>query len=142
MTDLPPYTRTPVTTPDGTPVVGWSGPPGAEPFTKPTHRPCCSSHGVAMTCARYRRTHFVEVRPCCAVDVNTLAVEARPAFERHRLPGCGTAAENGRCTCVRCYCGRPAHGWGTACGEHDTPFTPSDVLAQQVAEFCESGGDQ
>jgi hypothetical protein len=30
-----------------------------------THNPCCSSHGVNMTCETYRRTHFVEVGPCC-----------------------------------------------------------------------------
>lgn len=33
----------------------------------PTHRPCCSSHHRDMTCAEYRRTHFVEVGPCCAI---------------------------------------------------------------------------
>lgn len=38
----------------------------------PTHAPCCSSHGVPMTCARYRRTHYVEVRPCCAIDAARL----------------------------------------------------------------------
>lgn len=32
-----------------------------------THRPCCSSHGRHLTCADYRRTHFVEVGPCCSV---------------------------------------------------------------------------
>jgi hypothetical protein len=32
-----------------------------------THRPCCSTHGRHMTCAQYRRTHFVEVGPCCSV---------------------------------------------------------------------------
>ena len=32
-----------------------------------THRPCCSSHGRHMTCAEYRRTHFVEVGPCCSI---------------------------------------------------------------------------
>lgn len=31
-----------------------------------THTPCCSSHGVYMTCLDYRRTHFVEVGSCCA----------------------------------------------------------------------------
>lgn len=39
------------------------------------HDPCCSSHGVPMTCERYRRTHFVEVRPCCSEDVVRLAAE-------------------------------------------------------------------
>lgn len=33
-----------------------------------THTPCCSAHGRDMTCRNYRRTHFVEVRPCCAAD--------------------------------------------------------------------------
>lgn len=42
----------------------------AEPVT---HDPCCSAHGVPMTCTRYRRTHFVEVRPCCAHDRTALA---------------------------------------------------------------------
>jgi hypothetical protein len=40
------------------------------------HDPCCSSHGVPMTCSRYRRTHFVEVRPCCSEDAERLALEA------------------------------------------------------------------
>jgi hypothetical protein len=35
------------------------------------HDPCCSSHGVTMDCTRYRRTHFVEVRPCCSADADT-----------------------------------------------------------------------
>lgn len=39
----------------------------------PTHTPCCSSHGVRMDCATYRRTHFVETRPCCDMDA-----KARP----------------------------------------------------------------
>lgn len=38
----------------------------------PTHFPCCTAHGVDMTCAQYRRTHFVEVRPCCAADARLL----------------------------------------------------------------------
>lgn len=41
-----------------------------------THEPCCSAHGVPMTCQRYRRTHFVEVRPCCSVDAAALNAEA------------------------------------------------------------------
>ncbi len=45
-----------------------------------THNPCCSSHGVDMDCATYRRTHFVEVGPCCSVWA-----------EEH--PEYGTAAE-------------------------------------------------
>ncbi len=40
----------------------------------PTHTPCCSSHGVDMTCEKYRRTHFVETRPCCTIDQQALAV--------------------------------------------------------------------
>lgn len=39
-----------------------------------THDPCCSAHGEAMNCARYRRTHFVEVRPCCEADAAALGV--------------------------------------------------------------------
>lgn len=39
------------------------------------HLPCCSSHGVDMSCADYRRTHFVEVRPCCAYDAALLRAE-------------------------------------------------------------------
>jgi hypothetical protein len=31
-----------------------------------THIPCCSSHGVKMTCPDYKRTHFVEVGNCCS----------------------------------------------------------------------------
>lgn len=65
-----------------------------EPFVKPTspysapllalinankesldHAPCCSSHDVAMTCERYRRTHFVEVRPCCSTDRARMELE-------------------------------------------------------------------
>lgn len=38
-----------------------------------THRPCCSAHGVDMSCDQYRRSHFVEVRPCCcSVDAAVL----------------------------------------------------------------------
>lgn len=40
------------------------------------HSPCCSSHGLPMTCERYRRTHFVEVRPCCAADRERIELEA------------------------------------------------------------------
>lgn len=32
-----------------------------------------------MTCERYRRTHFVEVRPCCSADAAALAVETSGA---------------------------------------------------------------
>jgi hypothetical protein len=41
---------------------------GQGPPDGPTHVPCCTAHGVPMTCERYRRTHFIEVRPCCAID--------------------------------------------------------------------------
>lgn len=37
-----------------------------------THNPCCSSHNVNMTCERYRKTHFVGVRPCCTDDAKIL----------------------------------------------------------------------
>ena len=49
--------------------------PEPQPTPEPTHVPCCSAHGVPMTCARYRRTHFVEVRPCCSIDAQALAQE-------------------------------------------------------------------
>jgi hypothetical protein len=39
------------------------------------HDPCCSSHGVPMSCEDYRRTHFCEVRPCCGIDVERLKDE-------------------------------------------------------------------
>lgn len=39
------------------------------------HSPCCSAHGEDMTCEKYRRTHFVEVRPCCAFDAAVLKRE-------------------------------------------------------------------
>lgn len=41
------------------------------------HAPCCSSHGVTMSCAQYRRTHFVEVRPCCAYDARLMEAERK-----------------------------------------------------------------
>lgn len=37
------------------------------------HNPCCSTHGVPMSCERYRRSHFVDVRPCCGADALRLA---------------------------------------------------------------------
>lgn len=64
MTDLPPYSRTPVTLPDGTPVIGWSGPtPPAAPHCRCSHpkgthyrdrkgRDLCGS--AACGCAVYR----------------------------------------------------------------------------------------
>jgi hypothetical protein len=36
------------------------------------HNPCCSSHKIPMSCEKYRLTHFVEVRPCCAIDAERL----------------------------------------------------------------------
>lgn len=36
------------------------------------HEPCCTAHGIPMDCERYRRTHFVEVRPCCSKDAERL----------------------------------------------------------------------
>jgi hypothetical protein len=53
----------------------------ALPVIDRTHRPCCSAHGVDMTCERYRRTHFVEVRPCCAVDAERLRAERAAALD-------------------------------------------------------------
>jgi hypothetical protein len=50
-------------------------PGGSEPSAPGAHEPCCSSHGVDMDCARYRRTHFVEVRPCCSADARLLKQE-------------------------------------------------------------------
>lgn len=37
-------------------------------FREPSaaHAPCCSSHGKLLCCACYRRSHFVEVGPCCS----------------------------------------------------------------------------
>lgn len=54
---------------------------------KPTHAPCCSSHGVDMDCAKYRRTHFVKVGNCCdawARQHPTMPIpdEAAEAFRR------------------------------------------------------------
>ncbi|CAL9606033.1 hypothetical protein SUDANB95_05491 [Actinosynnema sp. ALI-1.44] len=40
-----------------------------------THTPCCSAHGKSMSCATYRRTHFVEIRPCCWVDARQIAAQ-------------------------------------------------------------------
>lgn len=55
----------------------------AHPPAKLSHDPCCSSHGIAMTCARYRRTHFVEVRPCCEQDAIALGLAAATPTEEH-----------------------------------------------------------
>jgi hypothetical protein len=52
-----------------------------------THEPCCSAHGLSMTCARYRRTHFVEVRPCCAVDAAAMKAESEARFEAAVMAG-------------------------------------------------------
>lgn len=46
----------------------------ADPMPAAAHDPCCSSHGVPMSCARYRRTHFVDVRPCCEKDAERLGL--------------------------------------------------------------------
>lgn len=54
----------------------------SEASGEPTHIPCCSSHNEPMTCARYRRTHFVEVRPCCAVDAAALRAADRAEATR------------------------------------------------------------
>jgi hypothetical protein len=50
-----------------------------------THDPCCSSHGIVMDCARYRRTHFVEVRPCCTDDTHTTSYAAEIADADYAL---------------------------------------------------------
>lgn len=65
----------------------------------PTHVPCCSAHGVSMTCERYRRTHFVEVRPCCSIDARALTTET-PVLP---CPGCGGPMGDGdRATYGKC----------------------------------------
>lgn len=51
----------------------WCPPDGP---VEATHVPCCSAHGEPMTCEEYRRTHFVEVRPCCAIDAARLRGES------------------------------------------------------------------
>lgn len=48
-----------------------------------THAPCCSAHGRNLTCSQYRRSHFVEVRPCCAADA--LVYEGEEAERAKRL---------------------------------------------------------
>lgn len=62
-----------------------------------THDPCCSSHGVTMDCARYRRTHFVEVRPCCSADTRTssyaLEIAEHDYHLRETAKACGFDAE-------------------------------------------------
>lgn len=51
-----------------------------EATADPAHDPCCSSHGVPMDCATYRRTHFVEVGPCCSA----WPVEREPSASKSR----------------------------------------------------------
>jgi hypothetical protein len=51
------------------------------------HAPCCSAHNVPMSCERYRRTHFVEVRPCCSTDAVALEAERRAAYDEGRWCG-------------------------------------------------------
>jgi hypothetical protein len=55
------------------------------------HAPCCSIHGHAMTCEAYRRTHFVEVRPCCGFDAAVVLAVGSEADARVRV----TATEPG-----------------------------------------------
>lgn len=38
----------------------------------PAHSPCCSTHANDLCCRHYRRSHFVEVRPCCETDARNL----------------------------------------------------------------------
>lgn len=91
----------------------------------PDHDPCCSAHGIPMSCERYRRTHFVEVRPCCATDAAKLREEQA---EQRSHPHCwtGTSYEHachkpsGR-TCIVPECSAAAGTlWGPYfCPEHD-----------------------
>lgn len=51
----------------------------------PGHSPCCSSHGKDLCCPCYRRSHFVEVGPCCsttAAERATRMAEAGAAEHR------------------------------------------------------------
>lgn len=54
----------------------------SEPKSTPTHTPCCSAHGVDMDCETYRRSHFVEVRPCCKQDAAGLRREKQREEQR------------------------------------------------------------
>jgi hypothetical protein len=45
-----------------------------------THEPCCSRHGASLCCSCYRRSHFVEVRPCCSIDRARLDESAASPF--------------------------------------------------------------
>lgn len=69
----------------------------AAPQTGP-HAPCCSSHGVDMDCETYRRTHFVEVGPCCAAWQARAAEPAR----RASTPPVDLASGGQRFTVKRC----------------------------------------
>lgn len=53
--------------------------PEPKDWGEPDHEPCCSSHNVTMSCENYRRTHFVEVRPCCHLDAQRLEQEHKGA---------------------------------------------------------------
>jgi hypothetical protein len=120
----------------------------AELRDAPTHDPCCSAHGVPMTCARYRRTHFVEVRPCCSADAEALMDVVDDALDQDDAPsppppcpGCGGAmgdgdrVHHGQCGRCRirsrraqppCWCGRTIStlrgASGAFCAEHDDPI--------------------
>lgn len=90
-----------------------------------THKPCCSSHGEDMTCEKYRRTHFVEVRPCCSADAAALA-----APRTEHLGGCNTESD------YPCSCGaapvehKPRVLWGVtscSCGRARWPCVAAPV---------------
>lgn len=55
----------------------------AEQSAETAHAPCCSVHGRNLTCEQYRRTHYVEVRPCCAADA--LVYEGEEAEKAKRI---------------------------------------------------------
>lgn len=60
------------------------------------HSPCCSAHGVNMTCAEYRDTHFVEVRPCCAADRRDLVSHGDHPNDSYAYVGCPGCVAEGR----------------------------------------------
>lgn len=86
-----------------------------------THNPCCSSHGEALDCETYRRTHFVEVGPCCSVWAEehpeygtatepkapkSTAVTATTGAITNPIPGHDPMWESGECTgCETAACG-------------------------------------
>lgn len=106
-----------------------------------------------MTCARYRRTHFVEVRPCCSVDAEALEQDA--PSPPPPCPGCdgvmgdGDRVHHGQCFRCRhrarfrgrCWCGRPilrtAPREAMECAEHDRPIPE---VAQAPSEPLTPGG--